>query len=313
MLITKCKFCGGNLTIAESQKNSTCEFCGTKQYFSLISDLDSIKIANLVKRLYNYLEDRDYNTLEKYFNKVLDIDPENYEAYKIKVFSNIVNQFDNRELPSNLYIETDLKTNTDYQKMIKNVLKFSIQDFNRELNSFVTNIQIKASSLETQNIEDYIIDVEDEAFGEYLIDVYRTEIQNLERMLSVINSEHSNKLKEGLTIKLKTCEKELLDSKNTPKFLLGTYTYRGDTSGLKATIATPHLTIGTIQYNYGFFNNETSYRVMLNNKKRKHNSLFVYLPKFTKYIDDITVLWIENTNYKKVRLYLNDGTYFEKD
>jgi len=313
MIYFKCKFCGGNLTFSDSQKNITCEFCGTKQHFSSVDESDSIKLRNLLKRMYNFLEDQDYDQLVKYFNKVLDIDPENYEAYKINIFACIAKEFNNRKEPSSLYISTDLQTNENYQKMIKNVPSFSSQDFSKDLESFITNIQIKASFLEIKNIEGYIEDVEDESFGQYLIDVYVTQIKSIEDMLTIVNSEQLILLKNKLKSKLTTHEKELIDSKTLPDFLLGTYKYKVNNSTLKLIITNTELIMGNDRYNYGYFKNDTSYRVMINKGKRANNAIFVYNTKFSKYISDIIPLWIQPIDNKNARLVFNDGTYFDKE
>lgn len=55
--------------LAQQQNNQT------------VAQPGGLSVANLLRRGYNFLEEHDWALAEEYFNKALDIDPENYNAY----------------------------------------------------------------------------------------------------------------------------------------------------------------------------------------------------------------------------------------
>lgn len=46
-----------------------------------VAQSGGLSTANLLRRGFNFLEERDWSFAEQYFNRVLDMDPENYQAY----------------------------------------------------------------------------------------------------------------------------------------------------------------------------------------------------------------------------------------
>ena len=104
----KCPECGGMLAVDDSKKAAVCQFCGdafivqeainnyntynitnntTNQNFgegavvNIFENRNSI--SALVKRAYMFLEDGDFERVQEYVEKILDIEPENSEAYFI--------------------------------------------------------------------------------------------------------------------------------------------------------------------------------------------------------------------------------------
>lgn len=93
MVVIKCKMCGGELNITEGSTVVECEYCGCKQ---TIPNLDSEKkltsappaapgVESLLKRGWMFLEDREWKNAGKYFDKVLDLDPECARAHTGKL------------------------------------------------------------------------------------------------------------------------------------------------------------------------------------------------------------------------------------
>ncbi len=84
MELFKCEMCGAPLEVSDSQSIVECEYCGTKQTVHKHSDSDP-----LLKRAYMYLEDGEWKLANKYCEKVLDQNPENAEAYLIKLMAKL--------------------------------------------------------------------------------------------------------------------------------------------------------------------------------------------------------------------------------
>ena len=84
MTALKCKMCGGNLLVTKGGKIANCEFCGTMQPYL---ESNSENTDGLTKRGYLFLEEKDFSKADSYFEKALDENPENSEAYVGKVLA----------------------------------------------------------------------------------------------------------------------------------------------------------------------------------------------------------------------------------
>ena len=83
----KCKKCGGTIQIKPGDTFGVCDTCGMKQ---TLSELDSDNKANpLLRRVFMFLEDGDWKRADEYCEKVLDLDPENAEAYLGKLMAEL--------------------------------------------------------------------------------------------------------------------------------------------------------------------------------------------------------------------------------
>ena len=99
MAVLKCKMCGGDLEVTADATFVTCKYCNSKQTIpnandDLLQDIEKILVANmprettgetaiepLLKRAFMFLEEQNWKLANNYFEKVLDADPENAQAY----------------------------------------------------------------------------------------------------------------------------------------------------------------------------------------------------------------------------------------
>lgn len=109
MAVFKCKMCGGNLEFSGSDKTvGVCEYCGTRQTITqpgepkisvketVIINAGSASAEVLLKRAFMFLEDRDWAKADDFCEQVLNLDPENGEAYLGKLMAELrVNKEDN--------------------------------------------------------------------------------------------------------------------------------------------------------------------------------------------------------------------------
>lgn len=92
-----CDVCGGKLLVDAGGKTATCQYCGTqhsmermrekiqeiKGSVSIVGDVNVSGIAGtdtLLERANEFFEARDYQRASEYFNRVLDLDPQNSAA-----------------------------------------------------------------------------------------------------------------------------------------------------------------------------------------------------------------------------------------
>ena len=78
MFVYKCKMCGGNLEISHNVGIYECEHCGTKQ---TLSRSDDPEIINLYNRANHYRINSDFDKAMSVYEKILNADPEDSEAY----------------------------------------------------------------------------------------------------------------------------------------------------------------------------------------------------------------------------------------
>ncbi len=78
MSIFKCKMCGGSLNINDNMSTAVCEYCGTEQ--TLPKNIDENKL-NLYDRANHYRRNNDYDKAMSVYERILDIDKTDAEAY----------------------------------------------------------------------------------------------------------------------------------------------------------------------------------------------------------------------------------------
>ena len=78
MAIFRCKMCGGDLEITESQSVCTCQFCGTEQ---TLPRLDSDRKANLYDRANHFRRNNDFDKAMGIYEQILNEDNTDSEAY----------------------------------------------------------------------------------------------------------------------------------------------------------------------------------------------------------------------------------------
>ena len=90
MSVFRCESCGAALDIQEGTKIAFCPYCGTKQTLQLETRQilgDGTTIDSLTKRGYMLLEEGEFAKADEYFDRVLEIEPENGRAYMGKLMA----------------------------------------------------------------------------------------------------------------------------------------------------------------------------------------------------------------------------------
>lgn len=105
-------------------------------------------IEPLMKRARMFLEDTDWSSAKEYADKVLDIDPENAEAYLVKYLSQ-------RRIPRAEVMlidicagSDDIKKHPDFQK----ALRFANDELRQKLEGYLKEIDVKYKEYRRQNI-----------------------------------------------------------------------------------------------------------------------------------------------------------------
>ncbi len=87
ILNTKCPNCGANLELNASATYMFCQYCGTKIIIKEIletlngKDNNAIKIQNLLARANQCIETHEYEAANDYYDQVINLDANNYEAW----------------------------------------------------------------------------------------------------------------------------------------------------------------------------------------------------------------------------------------
>ena len=124
MAVFKCASCGANLELVKGTKIFTCKYCGTEQTLpeeTVPSRKANKKVETLLKRGFMLLEDSEFKKADKYFDKVLDIEPENGTAYFGKLMAYV--EISDRTKLALMLKGRSLRYNSD--RFIKRVLEFS--------------------------------------------------------------------------------------------------------------------------------------------------------------------------------------------
>ena len=124
MAVFKCRICGGTVEFEEGATVGVCDSCGTKQTLQELekgrdagvsAEENPVGIAPLLKRVFMFLEDGDWNSADEYCEKVLDQDPENAQAYlgKLMAECHVHKQEELRDCP------VSFETSNNYKKAIR--------------------------------------------------------------------------------------------------------------------------------------------------------------------------------------------------
>lgn len=97
MAVFQCSMCGGILNVKNNESTVVCEYCGTAQ--TLKKEQNTVKetvifnmsanASSLLKRAFMFLEDGDWISADEYCEKVLDLEPENGQAYLGKLMAEL--------------------------------------------------------------------------------------------------------------------------------------------------------------------------------------------------------------------------------
>lgn len=103
MAVFKCKLCGGTVEFEEGATVGVCDSCGTKQTLPGMDEEESVNssakemadsnggpsAASLLRRAFLFLESSNWHSANEYCEKVLDIEPENAQAYLCKLMAEL--------------------------------------------------------------------------------------------------------------------------------------------------------------------------------------------------------------------------------
>lgn len=103
MAVFKCKLCGGTVEFEEGATVGVCDSCGTKQTLPGTDEEESVNssakemadsnggpsAASLLRRAFLFLESSNWHSANEYCEKVLDIEPENAQAYLCKLMAEL--------------------------------------------------------------------------------------------------------------------------------------------------------------------------------------------------------------------------------
>ncbi len=103
-----------------------------QQNFDVTASSENSKINSLLKRVYIFLEDEDWDSANRYCEKILDIDPENGEAYFCKLMAKC--RITEREKLKTL--DSSFENDNDYKKAVR----FGDDNLKYELNSYIEYI-----------------------------------------------------------------------------------------------------------------------------------------------------------------------------
>ncbi len=78
MGILKCKMCGGDIRLWEDRTCGTCDCCGSAMTFPRVKDEN---VLNLFNRANHFRRQNEYDKAIEAYDKILESDPENAEAY----------------------------------------------------------------------------------------------------------------------------------------------------------------------------------------------------------------------------------------
>lgn len=93
MVALKCEICGGSLTVKNDIEIFECEYCGTKYSKQIVKKMYTeitntvqvegiASVSSLLQRAQEFAEGQDFEKAKEYYNRVLDISPNNEIARK---------------------------------------------------------------------------------------------------------------------------------------------------------------------------------------------------------------------------------------
>lgn len=131
---------------------------GKEQAAAQQSTPQSATVDTLLKRAYMYLEDGDWKNAEDYFNRVLDIVPENADAYLGKLMA----EYKVKKESDLQYLQQRIDLSTNY----KRVLNYGSDDIKQRLKSYdaIIRNRIGQKNLQLQEIENKKKEIQTEVF-----------------------------------------------------------------------------------------------------------------------------------------------------
>lgn len=101
-------------------------------------------VGTLLKRAFMFLEDGDWTSADEYCEKVLDIDPENAEAY----FGKLMAEFKVRRREDLQNLEQSFNNSNNYQKAVR----FGSEKLKAELNEYADSVNVRAENRRKDNV-----------------------------------------------------------------------------------------------------------------------------------------------------------------
>ena len=135
MSVYKCEMCGAVLEVHGYETVVVCEYCGTKQTVSELDDEQKASIASLLRRVFMFLEDGDWESADEYCERVLDMEPENAQAWLGKLLA----EMKVRKLSYLVMCEKPFQNSINYQKL----MRFGDEELKAELEDCISTIREK--------------------------------------------------------------------------------------------------------------------------------------------------------------------------
>lgn len=164
LLQAKCTNCGGELTVDDGKKAAVCQFCGeafiveeaVNNYITNhitnntvnnnIGDgavvnvyENSRSIPALLERVTQFLEDKDWDSADKYCEEILDMDPKNAQAYVGKLMAEL-----HVQKKADLVRHKQMGASVNYQR----ALQYGDTSLQNELKSYFAEANDKNRSQE---------------------------------------------------------------------------------------------------------------------------------------------------------------------
>lgn len=187
----KCPQCGGDVELDENQEYGFCKYCGTKVQntnFKIIKGkielVGNPTVDNYIKLAARYFDDGEYTEALDYYNKVLEIEPDNWKAiFRRGAILNIEDNFNQNQIISSS--NNALKIISNNKKLLEDVNNIEL-----EIVYDMIKILSDAYKRKTYSKIDNIIDI---------LNYIEALIQQVEeRTKSDTNDKYEEKLKKAL-------------------------------------------------------------------------------------------------------------------
>lgn len=138
MATIKCNICGGDILLSGDETYGSCLLCGSTvsihkvEYQAPAENHQGAVPSSLLKRVFLFLEDEDWDSADEYCEKVLDIDPETPLAYLGKLMASL--KVKTRESLK------DCPKPFDDNKHYKKILRFADDALKAELAGYIAHI-----------------------------------------------------------------------------------------------------------------------------------------------------------------------------
>lgn len=129
----KCPQCGGDVELDENQEYGFCKYCGTKVQntnFKIIKGkielVGNPTVDNYIKLAARYFDDGEYTEALDYYNKVLEIEPDNWKAiFRRGAILNIEDNFNQNQIISSS--NNALKIISNNKKLLEDVNNIELE------------------------------------------------------------------------------------------------------------------------------------------------------------------------------------------